>query len=303
MRVCVLLSTYNGAEYIVKQIESLLNQIKCEVIIWVRDDGSSDKTQQILESYQKQGLIRWYQGNNIGPAKSFIELMFTAPESDYYAFCDQDDYWHPEKLYRAIERCNHLLNVQEIDPVLYFSDIKPVNDELEDIFYEKIVPKIDIYTECIMNYAFGCTMVFNKVLKDLVCKDTTSYLNMHDWWIYLVCLAVNGHVVYDENTYIYYRQHGNNASGFKEDPKKRFIRRLKKVLLEKENRRSKMLKEVYRIYNSDIKDPQIKELIFSLAYYDSSFLRKIKIITDKRLRCGKVSSNINFRLSIIINRY
>ena len=92
-KVLILLSTYNGERYIKEQIESLLKQENVKVSILVRDDGSTDGTINILNEYQKQGKLKWYTGENLKPAKSFMNLVENAPEYEYYAFCDQDDVW------------------------------------------------------------------------------------------------------------------------------------------------------------------------------------------------------------------
>ena len=76
MRVAVLMSTYNGEKYLQQQLDSILKQTGgFEVDIWVRDDGSTDNTHRILKEYEKNGKLRWYTGNNLGPALSFISLV------------------------------------------------------------------------------------------------------------------------------------------------------------------------------------------------------------------------------------
>ena len=104
-KVCVLMSTYNGEKYLKEQIESILNQENIEVDILIRDDGSTDNTLNILENYtQKYKNIRYYTGENLRSAKSFMNLLFTVKEYDYYAFSDQDDVWKKNKLYTAVSK-------------------------------------------------------------------------------------------------------------------------------------------------------------------------------------------------------
>ena len=74
--VLVLLSTYNGEKYLKEQIDSVLGQEKVKTFLLVRDDGSTDKTCSILEWYQKRGALKWYKGKNLGPARSFVDLIF-----------------------------------------------------------------------------------------------------------------------------------------------------------------------------------------------------------------------------------
>ena len=71
MRVAVLMSTYNGEKYIREQIDSILEQSgNFDLDLWVRDDGSKDSTQQILQEYAQQRKLHWYTGENLGAAHS-----------------------------------------------------------------------------------------------------------------------------------------------------------------------------------------------------------------------------------------
>lgn len=116
--VCVLLSTYNGEKYLEEQLNSLIKQEDVELRILVRDDGSKDRTHEILDKWQKRGHINWYEGKNKGAAQSFMDLIYNAPEADYYAFCDQDDVWLPEKLKVAIDK---IRESNEAMPCMYIS--------------------------------------------------------------------------------------------------------------------------------------------------------------------------------------
>ena len=106
------MSTYNGKDYLREQIDSILSQ-DCEekadvkLKLLIRDDGSKDGTQEILRKYAAKypDQVNWYQGENIGVIKSFFDLIEKSDEkADYYAFSDQDDYWHKEKLRAGIEK-------------------------------------------------------------------------------------------------------------------------------------------------------------------------------------------------------
>ena len=81
--VCILMSTYNGEKYLKEQIESLKTQQGVSVSILVRDDGSTDSTKQILEYYKNQGVLDWYTGENLKSARSFLDLVYRAPDSEY----------------------------------------------------------------------------------------------------------------------------------------------------------------------------------------------------------------------------
>lgn len=82
--VAVLLSTYNGEKYLEELIESILKQEKVNVKLFIRDDESSDSTVSIINKYKNEN-IKIIQGKNIGPQKSFLELIKVSEKADYYA--------------------------------------------------------------------------------------------------------------------------------------------------------------------------------------------------------------------------
>ena len=71
----VLMSTYNGERYLRQQIDSILQQEGVKVQLLVRDDGSTDNTLDILNGYAQKGLLKWYQGENLKSARSFLTLL------------------------------------------------------------------------------------------------------------------------------------------------------------------------------------------------------------------------------------
>lgn len=85
-KVTVLMSTYNGENYLIEQINSVLNQKDVEIQLIVRDDGSGDDTISILEEYEKLGKLTLIKGNNHGYIKSFMELIKNCGNSEYYVF-------------------------------------------------------------------------------------------------------------------------------------------------------------------------------------------------------------------------
>lgn len=106
--VQVVMSTYNGEKYLKEQIDSILSQEGVDVRLYIRDDGSSDRTTDILASYQEHKNVKIEKGNNLGFAKSFLTALDECDEADYYAFSDQDDVWEKDKLSTAIEIFNCL---------------------------------------------------------------------------------------------------------------------------------------------------------------------------------------------------
>ena len=125
MKLQILMSTYNGEKYLDAQLDSLLAQTLCEkegweVEILVRDDGSKDRTCEILQAYaDKDTRIRYIKEENTGVIESFFRLLDnSAKDADYLAFCDQDDVWMPEKMERAVT----LLSQAETGPFYTVAD-------------------------------------------------------------------------------------------------------------------------------------------------------------------------------------
>lgn len=99
--VDILLASYNGINYIQKQIDSIINQTYQDFLLWIRDDGSTDGTQEVLRKYEENypGKIHVVEDKkgNLGVRKNFNELLRYSGQ-DYCMFCDQDDVWLPEKV-------------------------------------------------------------------------------------------------------------------------------------------------------------------------------------------------------------
>ena len=100
MKICVIMSTYNGEKYLAEQLDSILHQEGVDVTLFVRDDGSSDGTPDLLRetaSADDRFVFGTEQGKHLGAAGNFISLVRQA-DTDYCLFCDQDDIWEPEKI-------------------------------------------------------------------------------------------------------------------------------------------------------------------------------------------------------------
>lgn len=223
--VQVLLSTYNGQRYLPQLLESLTLQGYSNVHILVRDDGSSDGTVTMLRRNYSHLNMSVLEDTNIGPTASFLELIrLSSPEADFYALCDQDDYWKRDKIARAVEK----LSTQPQDvPAMYCSRLTITNDELEVLGHTPVLSRTPTFKNALLeNIAAGCTTVLNKAARELLNSQAPEVrnLNMHDWWIYQVVSAF-GTVVYDPQPTILYRQHQANSVGAKHGAMLRWLGR------------------------------------------------------------------------------
>lgn len=211
MKVCVLLSTYNGERYLAEQLESILRQENVTLSLVARDDGSQDHTWAILSDYaQRYVNLRLFRGENLGAANSFFWLLEHADaDAEYFALSDQDDVWLPNKLSRALL---HLSPADDRAPLLYFSRFEIVDAELRHLAHSPPARRLGFANALVQNQATGCTMVLNRALRALILSALPERTIMHDWWIYLVASAF-GTLVYDEIPTLKYRQHAGNAIG------------------------------------------------------------------------------------------
>ena len=299
-KVQVLMSTYNGEKYIKEQIESILNQEEVEVSLLIRDDGSKDKTIEIIQSFAKENNnITFYEEENVGPARSFMDLVNKSLEFEYYAFADQDDVWKPKKLISAI---NKLKEKVEDKPSLYMSALEIVDENLNFIETKKVDGNFCFEGEMIKNFTTGCTMVFNKSLRNIIKQYNPSYLIMHDSWITRVCYAVGGNVLIDDNAYIKYRQHSGNVLGYKDEGFQKLKRQFKIAFIDKISMRVNIAKELKNGYE-EMLTKEAKEVIDNLISYQKNRKAKKWLLKNKKFRTNNPKINRKMKLFIILNKF
>ena len=293
--ITVLLSTYNGEKYLREQLDSLVGQSEA-VNILVRDDGSNDNTLAILEEYQRGEKLKFIRGSNLGVAKSFINLLENAPESEYYAFCDQDDVWDETKIEAAIEKLS--LKDNSI-PLLYMSTTRVVDAELKPLKNKKAKSKLITFgLSLIESVAVGCTYVFNSALTNLFKQYKPEGYFMHDWFVHKVAAAC-GEVIFDEIPHISYRQHGANVIGEKVSIKKR----VKNILLGKSKGvryRDALVIEKYFV--EKLKCDERKIILNDLICYKNGFKAKWRLIFHKAIRPTQFFDRLFFRFLVFFER-
>ena len=285
-KVLVLMSTYNGEKYLREAIDSILNQTNVEVSLLVRDDGSKDATQDILQKYQNQNKLKWYCGKNLGAQMSFMDLIFQAEEGwDFYAFADQDDVWLNQKLSKAIEHLSKL----SAPCRLYTGTPQFVDESLQPVAAEyKIPSKPYTFPQAfIKNMAIGCTMVMDEALLRMVKAYRPKSVPMHDRWVYLICLGMGGKLFYDHEPYLLYRRHENNASG----EKKSFDRwkaRFNRLFQEKGSIFNIAL-EFDRGFGNVLSDND-KQLLDRILQYKGSLKGKIALLSESEFKFSSIST-------------
>ncbi len=209
-KIVVLLSTYNGEKYIGQLLDSLKEQTWPDIELFIRDDGSTDNTVSLIESYADQLNLTLIRGENAGYKKSFYWLLENCPDADYYAYCDQDDIWLPHKLSRAVKHLEPWTDV----PSLYLCDFYWSDENCVPQRTNRNTHKVHTLQKAItsgdMN-TFGFSEVFNRKAAQAVKGHAFMDHCVHDQIVYLYCLC-NGKTIWDPKPGVYYRRFGGNAS-------------------------------------------------------------------------------------------
>jgi glycosyltransferase involved in cell wall biosynthesis len=214
--VAILLCTYNGARFLAEQLDSLEAQTHQNWVVFASDDGSTDQTLEILQQYQAKwpaGKLTILSGPQKGFCQNFLSLACDANiEANYYAFCDQDDVWLPNKLSVALD--NIASNQEEGEPYLYCGRTKYVDENLNPRGMSPLfVFPPSFRNALVQSIAGGNTMVFNQAAKLLLEKVGPVDVPSHDWWLYILVTGSGGNVLYDKMGYIHYRQHDESLVG------------------------------------------------------------------------------------------
>ncbi|MDR2991317.1 MAG: glycosyltransferase [Burkholderiaceae bacterium] len=297
--VCVLLSSYNGEKYLTVQLDSLLAQRGVNLKILVRDDGSSDGTCAILEKYQQAGKLNFFQGENVGYAKSFYLLVKNAPDCDYYAYCDQDDFWEEDKLSTAVAMLEKL---DKEKPALYYSALKVVDKDLNFLYNSHKNFKIGAHPfqgSFLLANTYGCTSVFNAAARDKLLKYKYETFYAHDANINMVAAAL-GTVVFDPTPHVQYRQHENNIFGYPDMSLKKIKKTLHQIFhVDGQNMRLKEMRKIKAQFYDELSDEN-KEFCDLICNYKNSPQDRDRLLNYKLFKTNDLI--FNFLLRWFINK-
>lgn len=224
--VLILLAAYNGALFIEEQIRSIQNQTECNWILLVRDDGSTDRTSEIIEKFAStDGRIQVLSDENggLGATGNFSALLEypVAVQAKYIMFADQDDVWRCEKIALMLNRIRQLEDVHgALCPLLVHSDLEVVDVGLHMIHrsymkYQMIGNEEREPLKVLLthNFVTGCACIINRPLADLAIPFLPG-VRLHDHWIALLA-AASGKIGFINESTMMYRQHGKNEIGAK----------------------------------------------------------------------------------------
>lgn len=216
----ILMATFNGERYLKEQLDSILSQTYQDFQILIRDDNSTDNTVCILEDFKNkypQKIVLIKDDTICGSSVSNFMQLSKYATSEYAMYCDQDDFWLPNKIEITLKEMKKIeKEIGESSPILVFADYIPVNENLKKIKSNPSNNQINAYNLdfnrlLVQNYVTGCLMMMNKALY-IKMGNYRKEILMHDWWAALIASSM-GRVSHIHENVMLYRQHKNNVVG------------------------------------------------------------------------------------------
>ena len=223
LTVDILMATFNGEKYLNEQLTSLEHQTWSQWRLTVCDDGSSDRTVEILEEFQRRmgkEKVRIIRNDPpTGSAKNNFIQMLKECGGQYIMCCDQDDLWHTDKIKKTLGcMCRMEEKYGRQTPLMVHTDLRVVNEALHELHpgFHKYVDLFHdgrLSHELIQNQVTGCTVMINGALRSYLDRiDDFDSILMHDHWLAITAI-VFGKIGYLNVATIDYRQHGDNSVG------------------------------------------------------------------------------------------
>lgn len=297
MKIAVLMSTYNGHNFLDKQLESLANQTVAEnMTVYIRDDESSDDTFDIIDKWKKALNLVLYKEKNVGPAMSFWKLLMSQEiQADYYAFCDQDDVWNEDKLETGIKALDENTH-------LYACNCRII-DENGLIVKEKRLdtsPEIDVKRLFVSGCTQGCSMIFDDSLRKYVQSLDLKCIPMHDVILMIHALSF-GNVQWDDTPHFGYRVHSNNVVA---KNNKTVFQNLKTTLWNWKNSSKNSMATVAQELIASTKNLKKDDLDYLICMrdYKKNIVSKWKIFTAYNRTSG-ISKKVlrSYKIRILLN--
>lgn len=229
MSVDILMATYNGGRYLRNQLLSLQQQTYEDWTLWVRDDGSTDGTLDILrkfaESDERIKIVDEASGQRLGPGRNFLGLTRFST-ADYVIFCDQDDIWFEKKLEILVDFAERTFD--ENVPCLVYCDAYGYSDREGIITIDGVS---NYHAKSLREFLFfnagyqGCSMLFNRRLCKMAAEYRAEYYYMHDDVVALLAHCF-GRVYFLPKKLMLYRQHPSKVTGNIEQSLYLYLRRM-----------------------------------------------------------------------------
>lgn len=215
LKISIALATFNGAKFLSEQLVSLAEQTYLPAEIVVTDDGSTDETLAILESFAYKAPFQVTVHRNVrrlGYGMNFLKAASLCT-GNVIAFCDQDDVWSSTKL----ERLQKVFELSNPDFVAHSAEV--TNEKLElmgkrypDILEDKCFDNKEVGETFYPGFALAISSDFFNFVRGVM-EYPGFKVEAHDE---LICdLAAGGFKRCElSESLVLYRQHESNLIGY-----------------------------------------------------------------------------------------
>lgn len=220
LRISVALCTYNGELYLKEQLESILKQSRIPDEVVICDDGSADRTVEMIRDFAQAATFPvriFVNTTRLGSTKNF-EQAIRLCEGDVIVLCDQDDCWYETRLSLS-ERA--FLNNQSIGLAFTDADLIDEDSRLLGVRYwetcglsESRIKKMQngMALDVLLrhNVILGSMMAFRANLRDILLP--IPEMTWHDLWIALIVSVISEIEIIPVSS-IRYRKHSAQQAG------------------------------------------------------------------------------------------
>tara|TARA_R110002167_G_scaffold206691_14_gene410789 strand:- start:10812 stop:11519 length:708 start_codon:yes stop_codon:yes gene_type:complete len=197
------MATYNGAEFLKEQLDSILKQLSANDELIISDDGSTDATVKIIEAYQDDRIHLFHA--NYGNLIYNFENALKQAKGDLIFLSDQDDIWVADKVEKSVQHLKKYALVFS-NANMFYDD----NTSESKLFFEDSKRKTGTLNNLVKVKFLGATLAFRRSVLERA-LPFPKHIPMHDVWLGLIA-ETTASTMYIEEPLIYYRRHGNAAS-------------------------------------------------------------------------------------------
>lgn len=207
-KIDILLATYNGENFLRNQLLSIQAQTFTDWTLIVHDDGSNDRSKEILREFAERDKRIILIDDNItklGPGGNFMHLLKFS-KAPFICFADQDDIWLENKLMVCYEKIS---NKDNSKPQIIKSNC--ILWDGNHMTKNNMIIKVSIKNILFSNGGIqGCASMFNRKVLELMMRPV-EFVAMHDHLMGLIGVC-NNCVEYIDIPLLLYRRHTCNVT-------------------------------------------------------------------------------------------
>ena len=302
--VAILLCVFQGKHFLSAQLDSIADQSHQNWKLYISDDGDCRESIELIKKFKsrfKEEKIVFTPGPQKGFVVNFLSLICNKSiDADYFAFSDQDDIWHKNKLEKSIQ---YLSEVSKELPSLYCSRTVIVDKNDSKIGLSPLFSKTPGFANALVqNIGGGNTMVFNRKLREIALQAGPNIPAItHDWWMYLLVTGCNGFIKYDAEPSLRYRQHGDNLVGCNITWGARFYRIFMLFRGRFKDWNEKNLTSLQRIYH--LLTPTNQQLFDDFSKLrNAPFFERLRIFKKSKIYRQTIFGNLGLWVAICLRK-